>query len=395
MKKLFLFSIFFIGFSLINPHMVHADAICDTGWFCGIPSYDIVVNINAKTCFLNGSTWQCSNLGTWACNGTWKCDKAELYYTEGGCWSATQPNCRVNINSNGGGESYYNDCSISGGECTPIHTTYETGCCIRETVTPTPTPAPTKVDGVCSNPDIHYTCAAGTSANNVSGETTWTWDCNGSGGGTSASCSENRKSCSVSISGSSVSFSGSNAPQGNNIRLWLARQDKAVIVPAPANQYVYTETGPPLGSYTSYLVADCTADATGSCSETYSVPDSLPAGDYYFHCDIQNDPDKCSGQPFCNYENPPMPGGKDCTGYRSCSLSDNLAYTHLLCTLGAVPATISVGEKSTISITVAPTGATISKVDFSETGSHTTPASITDNSSPFFYIATGASSAES
>ena len=50
------------------------------------------------------------------------------------------------------------------------------------------TPAP--VNGVCSG--THYSCIAGTSANNVSGATTWTWNCNGSNGGTKASCSENK-----------------------------------------------------------------------------------------------------------------------------------------------------------------------------------------------------------
>lgn len=44
------------------------------------------------------------------------------------------------------------------------------------------------VNGSCSA--THYNCSAGTSANNVSGETSWTWNCNGSNGGSNASCSE-------------------------------------------------------------------------------------------------------------------------------------------------------------------------------------------------------------
>ena len=48
------------------------------------------------------------------------------------------------------------------------------------------------VNGACSSPQAHYTCSAGTSINNVDGASTWTWSCQGSGGGSTASCSENK-----------------------------------------------------------------------------------------------------------------------------------------------------------------------------------------------------------
>jgi hypothetical protein len=48
------------------------------------------------------------------------------------------------------------------------------------------------VSGVCSDPDTHYACSAGTSIDNVDGASAWTWTCQGSGGGTDASCSENK-----------------------------------------------------------------------------------------------------------------------------------------------------------------------------------------------------------
>ena len=44
------------------------------------------------------------------------------------------------------------------------------------------------VNGACAS--THYSCTAGTSANNVAGATAYTWTCQGSGGGTDASCSE-------------------------------------------------------------------------------------------------------------------------------------------------------------------------------------------------------------
>ena len=50
--------------------------------------------------------------------------------------------------------------------------------------------SPPAVNGVCAA--THYNCTAGTSANNVNGTTAWTWECNGSNGGTNASCTENK-----------------------------------------------------------------------------------------------------------------------------------------------------------------------------------------------------------
>lgn len=46
------------------------------------------------------------------------------------------------------------------------------------------------IPGMCS--PTHYSCAIGTSINNVSGATSWTWSCDGLNGGTSAACSENK-----------------------------------------------------------------------------------------------------------------------------------------------------------------------------------------------------------
>ena len=146
----------------------------------------------------------------------------------------------------------------------------------------------------------------------------------GDGGGTTAP-----PYCGVVVSGNAIAYSGANVPAGTNIKLWVARTDKAAIDPAPPNGYVYYENGE-VGPYTGYLVSSCDTDAQGSCYGTFDVS-SLHVGDYYFHCDIQNISGKCSGQPFCNYENPPMPGGINCSasGYSSCSVYDNLTYTRV------------------------------------------------------------------
>src|SRR3989344_5131702 len=46
------------------------------------------------------------------------------------------------------------------------------------------------VNGACSA--THYGCTNGTSVSNVSGGGSWTWSCEGYGGGTTASCSESK-----------------------------------------------------------------------------------------------------------------------------------------------------------------------------------------------------------
>lgn len=46
------------------------------------------------------------------------------------------------------------------------------------------------VNGICAR--SHFFCTAGTSANNNTSPSSWTWTCQGSGGGTNASCFESR-----------------------------------------------------------------------------------------------------------------------------------------------------------------------------------------------------------
>ncbi|GEM_PF-1808847 len=55
-----------------------------------------------------------------------------------------------------------------------------------------PPPTSSSTNGACSSPPSHYACSAGTSSNNQSNTSTWTWNCTGSGGGTTASCSESK-----------------------------------------------------------------------------------------------------------------------------------------------------------------------------------------------------------
>ena len=65
------------------------------------------------------------------------------------------------------------------------------------------------VNGACAA--THYACTAGTSANNVDGATAYTWTCQGSGGGTNASCSEAKlPTATLSASPTTITTGGSS-----------------------------------------------------------------------------------------------------------------------------------------------------------------------------------------
>lgn len=67
-------------------------------------------------------------------------------------------------------------------------TTYHIRCSgANAQATVTVSPKDTPINGLCSA--THFLCQAGSSSNNA-GTGPWTWDCVGSGGGTTASCSE-------------------------------------------------------------------------------------------------------------------------------------------------------------------------------------------------------------
>lgn len=82
----------------------------------------------------------------------------------------------------------------------------------------------TIVNGAC---DVgHYNCAVGTSANNVNGSTSYTWNCDGSGGGTNASCSETKP---VVVDGGWSGWGSCTASCGGGTQM------RTCTNPAPAN----------------------------------------------------------------------------------------------------------------------------------------------------------------
>jgi hypothetical protein len=105
----------------------------------------------------------------------------------------------------------------------------------------------TVINGACSSPQTHYTCLTGTSANNVNG-VSYTWDCVGSGGGTTASCSEVRAggvtiisaSSNPIVSGSStiLTWSGTGVCTGTN----FSTASGSPITVSPTSTVTYTVT---------------------------------------------------------------------------------------------------------------------------------------------------------
>lgn len=115
-----------------------------------------------------------------------------------------------------------------------------------------------------------------------------------------------------------INFSGyGNAYnyESEPVRLWIEQSNGAAINPAPAGLSTYNGI-----SY--YLMNQCSSQNRETCGGSVIV--NLPVGNYYAHCDVPNDPRKCSGNPFCNGNEI---GGTDCTGWANCSSSDAQSFS--------------------------------------------------------------------
>ncbi|MDP3998111.1 MAG: Ig-like domain-containing protein [bacterium] len=142
---------------------------------------------------------------------------------------------------------------------------------------------------------------------NTRGLTTITATANLSGAGGTGSCQGTCSNvsvggCSVFLSASSVtnpnpvtaSFTGRSPNSGTEpVRLFLKSQDGLI----------------------DEFLTSCDSVNGSTCSGFTTLRD-LPAKDYWVHCDIPNDPDKCTGNPFG------VPAG-----WESCSTNDNAALT--------------------------------------------------------------------
>lgn len=128
------------------------------------------------------------------------------------------------------------------------------------------------------------------------------------------------KTCSLSLSkgiinegeGVTGNYNGdANRFGSEEVRFWVEQEAGKRISPAPGTEGYY-------GGRYYYRMGSCLSSNLESCSSSVAI-NNLPAGKYKVHCDLPADPGKCSGNPFCSHE-----GGPDnCTGWKSCSSSDN------------------------------------------------------------------------
>ena len=98
--------------------------------------------------------------------------------------------------------------------------------------------APAPVNGACAS--THYSCTAGTSANNASGASAWTWQCAGSNGGTTASCSEAKPVPTVTLAASP-----STIYSGQSTKLTWTSSGGATSCNFPTGSSLYSPTGYP------------------------------------------------------------------------------------------------------------------------------------------------------
>ena len=102
------------------------------------------------------------------------------------------------------------------------------------------------VTGFCSS--THYLCTQGTSINNVDGSTTWTWSCEGSGGGTTASCSENKPvpvngACAATYNNCTAGTSVDTADDATNFKWNCQGLDGGTTASCTESKYVDLTAG--------------------------------------------------------------------------------------------------------------------------------------------------------
>lgn len=134
------------------------------------------------------------------------------------------------------------------------------------------------------------------------------------------------KNCSIAVPAgnfsagvaSSVNLTGSSSLGSSDIvRFWVEKQTGATmsnyssIVPA-ATQYI--------GAYYYYQITSVAGNlGAGPYAKSFGL--AIPAGKYYLHCDISQDPGKCSGNPFCDYNG----GAIACSGWVACVGQDTVS----------------------------------------------------------------------
>jgi len=253
----------------------------------------------------SASTYLGDNYGGGAsgCSGPWN-SKACTSSGTGGTytWTHTWKNCVGDINN----------CS---------------GICTKSVDYVVSAPITRYNKGTCNTVAGDYNCTAVTTG----GEFATLAGCQGASG---CDVPAPAKTCSISMTETlielpegeiAVTLTGrGNSVEGELVRLSLENLEGTTLAVTPTGT---TLTGPYNRNgrdFYYYSLGSCTSTNGSTCNANFSVS-NIPAGNYYLHCDLNSDPNRCSGNPFCNYEG--KFGGDPCTGWVSCSTSDNYAFT--------------------------------------------------------------------
>lgn len=138
------------------------------------------------------------------------------------------------------------------------------------------------------------------------------------------------KTCVMSVTGMGTSRTArvnGNGPTGSNsnVRYWLERADGTPVTGTSLGlgaTRAYTGGG---RTYNYLYLGSCSSVNAASCEVSITV-NNLPAGDYFYHCDVivpTASGSSCSGNPWCNYSVAyGYPGGDTCTGFAKCGTND-------------------------------------------------------------------------
>lgn len=138
------------------------------------------------------------------------------------------------------------------------------------------------------------------------------------------------KTCSITLSKNQVTngestnltLSGNaNSAATEPVRLFIEKQDYTKIstpkiTPAATEWSGDVDGDGDLDYFYRITGAECSTDGT-QCSTTKAI--TVMNNDvFYFHCDLAQDPGKCSGSPICTFNG----GSTTCTGWTDCSAND-------------------------------------------------------------------------
>jgi hypothetical protein len=105
------------------------------------------------------------------------------------------------------------------------------------------------------------------------------------------------------------------------VRLYLERRDNNKINPTPVGFTLIENLDLQTNFYKKgeYI---CQTGNNQQCNTTITFP-TLPAGEYRVHCDMPQEPQKCSGNPTCSWHGGPF----SCEGWTTCGQNDMVSFT--------------------------------------------------------------------